>query len=84
MSAAMIEKLNERSFMHHVIAPVFGFLFLSISFLALIELIFQIWMLVDAIKNPRLEGSVRIVWVLVIILMPCLGPLLYFFAGRQN
>jgi len=68
--------------MHPVFVPVFGFLFLGVSFLALLELIFQIWMLVDAIQNPRLEGSQRIVWVLVIILMPCLGPVLYYFVGR--
>ncbi|HWC58725.1 MAG TPA: PLD nuclease N-terminal domain-containing protein [Verrucomicrobiae bacterium] len=55
---------------------------MGVSFLALLELIFQIWMLVDAIQNPRLEGSQRIVWVLVIILMPCLGPVLYYFVGR--
>ena len=68
--------------MHHAIVPLFGFLFIGFSLLGLLEVIFQIWMLVDAIQNPRLEGSQRIVWVLVIIFMPCLGPTLYFFVGR--
>jgi hypothetical protein len=39
---------------------------------------------VDAIKNPRLEGSQRIVWVLVIVLVPCLGSIIYYFAGRSK
>jgi hypothetical protein len=69
--------------MHHAIAPLFAFIVLgAVSLVGLLELIFQIWMLVDAIQNPRLEGSQRIVWVLVIILLPCLGPVLYFFVGR--
>lgn len=71
--------------MHHFIVPLLGFLLIggaTITLLGLLELIFQIWMLVDAIQNPRLQGSQRIVWVLVIILMPCLGPVLYFFVGR--
>jgi hypothetical protein len=43
-----------------------------------------IWMLVDAIKNPRLDGSQRIIWVLVIVLLPCLGSIIYYFAGRSK
>ena len=38
---------------------------------------------VDAIKNPSLDGTMRIVWVLVILLLyPLLGPILYFLLGR--
>lgn len=69
--------------MHHAIEPLLGFIVTgAISVVGLLTLIFQIWMLVDAIQNPRLEGSQRVVWVLVIIFMPCLGSLIYFFVGR--
>jgi hypothetical protein len=70
--------------MHLAFAPLLGFVFIGLSFLGLLEVIFQIWMLVDAIQNPRLQGSQRVVWVLVIILMPCLGPVLYYFVGRSK
>ena len=73
--------------MHHAFEPFLGFLFIGSVFgllLGVLELIFQIWMLVDAIQNPRLQGSQRVVWVLVILLMPCLGPVLYYFAGRSG
>jgi hypothetical protein len=71
--------------MHLAFAPLLGFIFLGgLSLLGLLEVIFQIWMLIDAIQNPRLEGSQRVVWVLVIIFMPCLGPVLYYFAGRSK
>ena len=46
--------------------------------------VFWIWMLVDAIKNPRLNGTERIVWVLVIVFLHFLGALIYFFAGRSR
>lgn len=52
--------------------------------LGLLVFIFQIWMLIDAVKNPGLSGNQRIVWVLVIIFIPCLGPLIYFFVGRNK
>jgi Phospholipase_D-nuclease N-terminal len=80
-----LEKLNERNFMHNAFEPLLGFLLIggaAFTLLGLLELIFQVWMLVDAIQNPRLQGSQRIIWVLVIILMPCLGPVLYYFVGR--
>jgi hypothetical protein len=71
--------------MHHAIEPLLGFLIISGAvtlLLAVAELVFQIWMLIDAIQNSRLSGGQRVVWVLVIIFMPCLGPVLYFFLGR--
>jgi hypothetical protein len=68
--------------MHHAFVPLFGFLVIGASVLGVLEVIFQIWMLIDAIQNPRLQGSQRVVWALVIIFMPCLGPVLYFFVGR--
>lgn len=68
--------------MHHALQPLLGVLVLGGGIFGLLTLIFEIWMLIDAIKNPRLEGSQRIVWVLVIILLPCLGSIIYYFAGR--
>ena len=58
-------------------------LLLALVFGALV-FVFWIWMLVDAIKNPRLNGTERIVWVLVIVFLHFLGALIYFFAGRSR
>lgn len=46
--------------------------------------IFWIWMLIDAIQNDRLVGNQRVVWVLVIIFLPCIGALIYYFVGRSK
>ena len=72
--------------MHQAFDPLLGLLFISGAFgglLGLLTFIFWIWMLIDAIKNPRLDGNQRLIWVLVIIFIPCLGSLIYYFAGRS-
>ena len=46
--------------------------------------IFWILMLVNAITNSRLNGTEKIVWVLVIIFLHFLGALIYFLVGRRQ
>jgi heme A synthase len=46
--------------------------------------VFWLWMLIDCLKNPRLQGTEKIVWILVIILLYGLGALIYFFVGRKK
>jgi hypothetical protein len=41
-------------------------------------------MLIHAITNKGLEGAEKVVWVIVIIFVPILGPILYFFLGRPK
>lgn len=43
-----------------------------------------LWMLVDCVGKEPAEGNSRIVWILVIILIPWIGALLYFFARRPK
>jgi hypothetical protein len=66
--------------------PMLGFLFISGLFGALVSLVcfvIWLWLLIDCIKNPNLTSNERIIWVLVIIFLPCLGSIIYFFAGRK-
>jgi len=60
------------------------FFLLGIMLAGLLAFVFWIWMLIDAIKNPSLDGTQRIVWVLVIVFLHALGALIYFFAGRST
>ena len=48
----------------------------------LVGLIFFIWMLIDCIQNKSLDGTMKIIWILVILFLPFLGPLIYYFVGR--
>lgn len=52
--------------------------------IALSLIVFWIWMLIDAVKNPNLSSTERIVWVLVIVFLHWIGALIYFFAGRRR
>ena len=52
--------------------------------LGLLALALWIWALIDAIGNTRLEGMTRLIWVLVIIFVPVLGPILYLIIGRNS
>jgi hypothetical protein len=70
--------------MHHTLQPLLGLAAITGGLFGLLTFVFSIWMLVDAIKNPRLQGSQRIAWVLVIIFVPCLGSIIYYFAGRAK
>jgi len=46
-----------------------------------IPLILWIWALIDCLKS-EFNGSNKIVWVIVIIFFPVVGPILYFLIGR--
>jgi hypothetical protein len=51
----------------------------------LLLFIFWVWMLIDAIRNPGLSDTERIIWVLVIVFAaPPLGAIIYFFVGRSK
>jgi hypothetical protein len=65
-------------------APIHLIFMLAIGALCLAMFVFWVWMLVDCLQNPRLEGAEKIVWVLVIIFLHGLGAILYFFIGRSK
>jgi len=41
-------------------------------------------MLIHAITNKGLGDTEKIIWVLVVIFLPFLGSILYFFIGRPR
>jgi sterol desaturase/sphingolipid hydroxylase (fatty acid hydroxylase superfamily) len=46
--------------------------------------IFWIWVLVDCLTKEPAEGNDRIAWLLVILLAPFIGALLYYFIRRPE
>ena len=52
--------------------------------IAIAASIFWIWMLIDALMNPRLQGTEKLVWVLVVLFLHLLGAVLYFVIGREQ
>lgn len=64
--------------------PIFGLAALMLLPLGMLSLAFWIWMLIDAAKNPGLDQTERVVWVIVVALLHFLGAVIYFFAGRPK
>ena len=60
----------------------FGGFFIFLVILGIIASIFWLWMLIDAIGNSRLNGTEKIIWVLVVLFLHVLGALVYYFVGR--
>ena len=52
--------------------------------IAVLLMIFWIWMLVDAIQNRGIDTGERIAWVIAILLLHFVGSVLYFFIGRPK
>ena len=44
----------------------------------LAAVILWIWGLIDAATNPALDGTSRIVWLLLIFFLPAIGTIAYF------
>lgn len=51
-------------------------------FLAAVQLILVVLALISCLSADRVRAMPRAVWVLVILLIPLLGPAAYFLAGR--
>ena len=59
-----------------------GFLIAGVFGLACLA--FWLWMLIHSITNKGLSDGEKIAWVLVIIFLPFIGSILYFFIGRPK
>lgn len=57
---------------------------LVVALISLALFILWIWMLIHAITNQGLRDTEKVLWVILIILLPFLGPILYFFIGRPK
>ena len=66
--------------------PLFlgGGLMLVWIVLAIAVMVFWVWALIDAIRNPSLSNNERLIWVLVILLTNWVGALIYLIAGRKR
>ena len=71
--------------MASVVGGLFGLLALLVgAALSLAGFAFWLWMLIHAITNKGLADGEKIVWVLVIIFLPFIGSIIYFFIGRNK
>ena len=66
-------------------STIFGLLaFLVAAAFSLVCFVFWLWMLIHAITNKGIADTEKIVWVIVVIFLPVVGSLIYFFIGRPK
>jgi hypothetical protein len=53
-------------------------------FLAAVQLVLMVLALISCLAADRVRNLPRILWVLIILLIPLVGPLTYFFFGRPT
>ena len=59
-------------------------LLLVVAVIGLALFAFWLWMLIHSITNKGLRDTEKILWVILIIFLPFLGSLIYFFVGRPK
>ena len=52
--------------------------------LAVLATIFWVWTLIDCVTKEPSEGNDKVVWTILIIFVPLLGALLYYFIRRPE
>jgi hypothetical protein len=62
----------------------FGILWLLMLILGIAAFGVWLWALVDAIQNPALDGTMRLVWILVIVFTHFIGAIVYLAIGRSR
>jgi hypothetical protein len=65
-----------------MIARIYGYIMIE-SLLGIIILVADIWAIVNII-NSNEKGSTKLIWTLVILLLPLIGLLIWFFAGPKS
>jgi hypothetical protein len=52
--------------------------------LSLAITIFWLWMLTDCASNESSEGNDKLTWILIILLVPFFGSVIYYFVRRPQ
>lgn len=52
--------------------------------IALLAFVFWVWMLIDCAKNNGIEGTEKVIWIVLIVFTHWLGALIYFFVARPK
>lgn len=66
------------------IAPFLSLLYRGIDGLAIFAFIFWLYTLVDCVTKESSEGNDKLAWTLIILLLPLIGSLLYYFMRRPE
>ncbi len=66
------------------IAPFLNLLYRGFDGIAIFIFIFWLYTLVDCVTKESSEGNDKLAWTLIILLIPLIGSLLYYFVRRPE
>lgn len=61
-----------------------GTLLFLATLLIIVAIGLFLFALADAIQHPDLRGNARLIWIIVIAVLPLIGPILYLTIGRKK
>jgi len=65
-------------FISELISGIFGFIFF------VLYVVLFIYALLDIIKSSRLNQNTKLLWIIIILIAPILGSLIYLVWGRNQ
>lgn len=70
--------------MYSPLSGLLYFLLLGRNGLMTIAAIFWVWVIYDCITKEPSEGNDKLAWLLVILLLPVIGALIYYIVRRPE
>lgn len=61
-----------------------GLLELIVVFVLLVPLSLALLAILDVVRSEFRKDSDRILWALIVLLVPVIGPVLYYVVGRKQ
>jgi hypothetical protein len=58
--------------------------FLTIGVFLMVPVLLWVWAIIDLLKSHFPDSVNKVIWAIVIVFIPVLGPLLYLFLGRNQ
>lgn len=69
----------------HIVALGISLLFLcGVAAIAILGMLFWLWMIVDCATHEPSDSNNKIVWLLIIIFTHLIGAILYYFIRRPE
>ncbi len=63
---------------------LFSLLPLELNGAAILGAIFWVWIVYECVTREPSEGNDKLAWLLVILMLPLLGALMYYFVRRPK
>ena len=61
-----------------------GLCFVLAIVIGLLSLAAIVWAVIDIVKNPALDTTMKVVWILVVLVLELIGVAIYYFVGRNK